>query len=80
MSEIAEHVGSDDGNLARGKEAQQSTVWMSWSTPDKAVDGNTTDIDYSSTLTSQNQWWRVDLGSSYYVYKVVLYNTNRYGK
>ncbi len=65
-------------NVALGKTAtQSSTNWGG--TPDKAVDGNSNGSYGAGTSTHSNEgedspWWEVDLGASYPVDAITVYN------
>ena len=45
------------------------TQWMSW-----VINENTSSSSVTSTRTNKNNWWKVDLGSTYYINLVVVYN------
>ena len=64
-------------NLALGKAATQSSTYLN-STASRAVDGNTEgNFDLGSTTYTNdeaNAWWQVDLGASYAISNVVLWN------
>jgi alpha-L-fucosidase len=64
-------------NVAAGKATTQSSTDFG-GTPDRAVDGNT-DGSYfagssSHTGYDQNAWWQVDLGKSYQIYEIDIWN------
>ncbi|XP_077868793.1 uncharacterized protein LOC144359476 [Saccoglossus kowalevskii] len=69
-------------NVALNKSVYESSVWYG-NTADKAVDGDTTPDLYSGTCfhsaEESEPWWRVDLGSIHYVYKVYIYNRQDFG-
>eukprot|EP00058_Branchiostoma_floridae_P019988 XP_002605478.1 hypothetical protein BRAFLDRAFT_92895 [Branchiostoma floridae] len=74
---------SPDINIAEGKEAfQSSTMWgMAASL---AVDGNTDGDYFQNSCTHTEQWvrgpaWWVDLGQSYDIGRVVIFNRQDYG-
>lgn len=60
-------------NLAYGKDATQSSNYFMVSHSQYAVDGDTA-ARRSSTNRIENQWWRVDLGRIFLVYKVMTFN------
>ena len=67
-------------NVALGKSAFSSLVYHAgYSTPDKAVDGNTQGNYYAApgifhSAGPTNEWWYVDLGASYDISSIVFYN------
>eukprot|EP00058_Branchiostoma_floridae_P019989 XP_002605479.1 hypothetical protein BRAFLDRAFT_92896 [Branchiostoma floridae] len=74
---------SPDINIAKGKDAfQSSTMWgMAASL---AVDGNTDGDYFQNSCTHTEQWvrgpaWWVDLGQSYTIGRVVIFNRQDYG-
>jgi hypothetical protein len=65
-------------NVALGKKAEQSTTGWEGSSS-RAVDGNTSGMwgDGSITHTGpgdNNQWWKVNLGASYNIKKIIVHN------
>ncbi|KAF6028903.1 hypothetical protein EB796_012790 [Bugula neritina] len=60
-------------NLANGKAAYSSTSTNDSHRPLEAVDGESN--SYFQSSTSANQWWRVDLGRSYYVGVIRVYSS-----
>ena len=64
-------------NLALGKAATQSSTYLN-NAASRAVDGNTNgNLDSGSTTYTNdeaNAWWQVDLGASYAISTVVLWN------
>ncbi|XP_077989192.1 uncharacterized protein LOC144443540 [Glandiceps talaboti] len=64
-------------NVAVGKIASQSSNYNN-NNPYRAIDGNTNSNwngnSCSHTNNNQNAWWQVDLGDSYPVYQVIVYN------
>ena len=64
-------------NLAKGKTTSQKTSYSNY--PARfAVNGNF--ADFSHTLEYKDQWWMVDLGRSYNVNFVRLYNRGALSK
>ena len=75
-------------NVAVSKMASQSGSHFSFSTAEKAVDGNTnTEMNEGNCAhpdtrelygaeSNEPAWWRVDLGASYDVYQVEVVNRN----
>jgi F5/8 type C domain len=65
-------------NIALMRIATASSVYSSFSTPEKAVDGNlNSDYEQKSCFHSendQNPWWSVDLGAAYFIKYVILTN------
>ncbi|MCX6045609.1 MAG: discoidin domain-containing protein, partial [Chloroflexi bacterium] len=67
-------------NLAQGKAAKQSSTYASSTNPvaNKAVDGNTNSNfsggSVSSTNADANAWWQVDLGATYTLDTIRLWN------
>ncbi|HEX6874007.1 MAG TPA: penicillin acylase family protein [Micromonosporaceae bacterium] len=73
------HRGDDISNLALGRPAAaSSTQFLTSYTPGKAVDGDPTTRWGSSY--SDNQWIRVDLGSSRTISRVILRWESAYGR
>ncbi|XP_066270910.1 uncharacterized protein [Branchiostoma lanceolatum] len=71
-------VCKPDFNIAQGKTAAQSST-QSGMVAGLAVDGNTAGDYYENTCTHTGQWvneprWRVDLGQSYTIGRVVIFN------
>jgi len=60
-------------NLANGKAAYSSTSKDDFHRPPEAIDGESN--SYFQSSTSANQWWRVDLGRSYYVGVIKVYSS-----
>ena len=65
-------------NVAKGKQAYQSSDYASYTLAAKAVDGNS-DGRWGSrscacTKKEEKAWWAVDLGSSKLVYRVDVTN------
>jgi len=60
-------------NLANGKTTYSSTLKGNSHRPPEAVDGESN--SYFQSSTSANQWWRVDLGGSYYVGVIRVYSS-----
>lgn len=64
-------------NVALGKPASQSSIG-SGGLPERAVDGNTSELWSSDTITHTrlhvNPWWQVDLGDKYYLDKINIWN------
>jgi len=60
-------------NLAQGKDAYSSTSTNDSHRPPEAVDGESN--SYFQSSTSAIQWWRVDLGGSYYVGVIKVYSS-----
>ena len=62
-------------NLSLGKSAAQSSTYLSSMPASLAVDGNTSGNGNYTHTTLQNQaWWQVDLGASYSLEQVNLFN------
>lgn len=65
-------------NIALNKKTSQSSNWRRRGRSSKAVDGNTNGNWSSKTVThtkkDTNSWWRVDLGDTYNVEKINVYN------
>lgn len=70
--------GTDTLNIALGKLAYQSSTYETYPAS-LAVDG-VLEENYSHTVEQSSQWWKVDLGEVYYVYRVRLWNRERYGE
>lgn len=72
--------GGGGANLALGKTATQSSTLNdpALPTPSKAVDGNTNGDFYGNSVTHTNSetnaWWQVDLGSSYALGSIIIWN------
>jgi len=60
-------------NLAQGKATYSSSSKNDSHRPREAVDGESN--SYFQSSTSANQWWRVDLGGSYYVGVIKVYSS-----
>ena len=60
-------------NLALNKTVDQSTNYSSF-TADRAVNGNQGDFTHTNVGNVQNPWWRVDLGDTYTIEQIVIYN------
>ncbi|KAF6033269.1 hypothetical protein EB796_008424 [Bugula neritina] len=60
-------------NLANGKATHSKTSTNDSHRPPEAVDGERN--SYFQSSTSANQWWRVDLGGSYYVGVIKVYSS-----
>jgi hypothetical protein len=60
-------------NLASSGTASQSSTYLE-ALPSYAINGDTTPTRMSHTLSLQNSWWKVDLGSDRLINKVVLWN------
>jgi hypothetical protein len=64
-------------NVARGKPTAQSSTEFDGAAS-RAVDGNTDGAFFSGsvthTATAPNQWWMVDLGASYRIESISIYN------
>ena len=81
LSEV--EVMSDGKNVALKKPATQSSVDFE-GVPERAVDGNRHGhyhFGLSTTHTDRDRepWWEVDLGESYQVDRVLLWNRSDYG-
>ena len=65
-------------NVALGKSASQSTTFDGSIVASRSVDGNTSGVWADNVLSSTNSeshpWWQVDLGSSYFIQSVKLWN------
>ena len=65
-------------NIAFNKDAVQSSTRAAGGEASRAVDGNTNTNWSSNSVTHTNQqsnpWWRVDLGKSYDISKINIYN------
>ncbi len=67
--------GGGSNDIARGKPAFQSSIYQNNNGrfgPDKAVDGNGNTFNH--TNNENNPWWEVDLGSSYSISSVKIWN------
>ena len=72
------------GNVAYHKTASQSANpnkdWSRQFPAERAVDGDTNPdmhqghCAHPDTVWGQNAWWVVDLGGTYNIYKVIIYN------
>ena len=76
-------VFSNDKNVSVGKRATQSSTGWGGSA-ERAVDGNRNGhYDYAQSTThtdrEQNPWWEVDLGQSYDIDRVLVWNRFDYG-
>jgi hypothetical protein len=64
-------------NVARGKPTAQSSTEFDGAAS-RAVDGNTDGAYFSGSVThtssAPNQWWMVDLGASYRIESITIYN------
>ncbi|KAI8503301.1 hypothetical protein Bbelb_191220 [Branchiostoma belcheri] len=73
-------TGSPDVNIARGKTAHQTSTRSGGGSASRAVDGNTNGQFNGGSCThtwgsgSYNPTWWVDLGQTYQVNRVVIYN------
>ena len=84
-SEI-ESVRTGTGNVALGKQANQSTTYFSrglanrdiYPTAELAVDGNTNGVFRNGSCThttgTKPTWWLVDLDDIFWISRVVIYN------
>jgi len=67
-------------NVALGKSASQSSQYASYTTPDKALDGNTSgEWSHYSLQCTHNEngaWWKVNLDGSFPIHTVKLFNRN----
>ncbi|XP_035696734.1 uncharacterized protein LOC118430131 [Branchiostoma floridae] len=77
LCEVEVYEARDRTNLALGQPAEQSiTVYGSFA--HLAVDGNRDAVFYhgscTHTLDGSSNWWHVDLGTSYFVDEVVVFN------
>jgi hypothetical protein len=76
-------VFSKDENVAVNKRVTQSSV--SWGgVPERAVDGNRSGHFYLAQSTAHtarqaDPWWEVDLGESYDIERVLIWNRSDYG-
>jgi len=67
-------------NLALGGKATQSSTWggLPTATADKAIDGNLDGVFSNGSVThtglEANPWWQVDLGASYAISDIEVYN------
>lgn len=66
-------------NVALGKSAFQSSTWASINGAEKAVDGDTQGSYWSANSVTHtgyefNAWWYVDLGSTFAVNDITLWN------
>ena len=75
------------GNVAYAKSANQSTGDYGGRFPaGRAVDGNTNPhmgaghCAHPDTDTGKNAWWMVDLGDTYNISHVIIYNTDSESK
>jgi hypothetical protein len=66
------HYAASAQNLAKGKIATQSSIYYAYK-PEFAVDGDEKG-QFTHTNSEQNAWWQVDLGASYTIGNVVLWN------
>ena len=75
---LSPYVRPTVSNVARGKAATQSSTYSTASTASRAVDGNTNGTfsagGSSSTNNNTNAWWQVDLGASYALDSIQLWN------
>jgi uncharacterized repeat protein (TIGR01451 family) len=66
------------GNIARGKAATQSSTYLGQYDAARAVDGNTNGDFTNGSVTHTNHeyrpWWQVDLGASYEIASLNLWN------
>ena len=73
---FGEAISSAD-NVAQGKTASQSSTGWSGSA-DRAVDGNTDGLYANGSVThtqyDTNAWWQVDLGGSYQIDAIEIWN------
>ncbi|RRQ49956.1 hypothetical protein DZC72_05065 [Maribacter algicola] len=77
IRQLGSNTGPNEVNLALNKPAVQSSNDFGGDAA-KAVDGNRSGL-YSNgsvthTATSNNPWWRVDLGREYTINKINMYN------
>jgi WD40 repeat protein/tetratricopeptide (TPR) repeat protein len=73
-----------DQNIALRKKARQSSTYQESRTgPERAVDGNIVGNDsgnpYAHTITEDNPWWEVDLGSEQAIDRIVIWNRTEFG-
>ncbi|WP_164503637.1 discoidin domain-containing protein [Pleionea sediminis] len=78
FSKIASYKKSSSENIAQFKKTEQSSI-SHQGRPSRAVDGNVDGHYFRSksvthTLSESSPWWKVDLGDSYIVHKVSLWN------
>jgi uncharacterized protein YtpQ (UPF0354 family) len=70
-------------NLALKKPSRLSTMFSSTTVASKANDGNTDgDFVYCATTAERefsDNWWTVDLGASYRVMAIQVWNRERHG-
>ena len=78
---------STEPNIALGKDTVQSPGAYQYGTSNKAVDGKieNTGADSECAHTDWNTWdteawWRVDLGDTYKITGIKIYNRDRDGK
>lgn len=68
-------------NIALWKAARQSSEFGFPRNPAiKAVDGSYDGYEGTLTENAMHQWWMVDLGTSYYVCRVTVWNRVTQGK
>ena len=80
------YIASTEPNIARNKATEQYPMIYDRGTSDKAVDGKTANTDFAiycahtdwNTWTTE-AWWRVDLGDTYRLTGIKIYNRNRIG-
>ena len=63
----------DPTNLAIGGTASQSSLYQE-AYPSYAINGDTTPVTMSHTLSLPDSWWKVDLGADHEIKRVVLWN------
>ncbi|XP_019614540.1 PREDICTED: uncharacterized protein LOC109462428 isoform X1 [Branchiostoma belcheri] len=78
LIKLPSQCAASSTNIARGRPAQQSSQYDGNSVAGRAVDGNTnarwSGRSCSCTRNDNQPWWRVDLGSSNCVDRVVVTN------
>ena len=73
-------------NIALNKSATQGPGIYAGQTADKAVDGNTTNKNDGRCAhttegnTTTRAWWQVDLGDTYRITGVKIYNRDKSGR
>ncbi|CAH1252244.1 Hypp9240 [Branchiostoma lanceolatum] len=71
-------TGAPDVNIAQGKTAYQTSNYAGYTLPSRSVDGNTNGrwnaLSCSCTSAETTPMWWVDLGQTYRVNRVVIYN------
>ena len=80
LTAVVASTAQGQTNLALHKTATMSSMYDAAYPGSKCVDGDRTPASLCATNTEANPWWQVDLGASYALSQVVVYNrAGQYG-